>query len=133
MLKKTIEFEDLNGNKQTEECYFNLTKTELTQMQLEMEGGFQNYIDRIVKAKSTPELVKVFKEMILRSYGIPSPDGKKFVKTEELRKEFESSLAYDALFMELATNDKAALDFVTRIVPAGLSEQVQKQIDNNNN
>ena len=130
MLKKTIEYTDFLGNTQKEDFYFNLTKAELTEMQLEVEGGFNNYIDRIVKAKSTPELIKVFKELILKSYGQVSPDGKKFLKSDELRKEFEASAAYDALFMELASNDKAAAEFIAKIVPAGLGEQVQNKIEN---
>lgn len=129
MLKKTIEYTDFLGNKQTEDFYFNLTQTELTEMQLEVEGGFTNYIERISKAQSTPEIVKVFKEMILKAYGQISPDGKRFIKSQVLRDEFESSAAYDALFMELATNDEAAVEFVSGIIPAGLSKELKNQIE----
>ena len=39
MLKKTIAYVDFNGNDQTEDFYFNLSKTDLTEMQLSVDGG----------------------------------------------------------------------------------------------
>lgn len=118
MFKKTIEYTDYNGEKRKEDFYFNLNKAELMEMQLSLNGGLQNHLMRIIKTKDTPELVKMFKEIILMAYGEKSPDGKKFMKSDEIRKDFECSEAYSELFMELATNSDSAAEFVNALLPS---------------
>lgn len=88
------------------------------EMQLSQNGGLQNHLMRIIKTKDTPELVKMFKEIILMAYGEKSPDGKKFMKSDEIRKDFECSEAYSELFMELATNSDSAAEFVNALLPS---------------
>lgn len=118
MFKKTIEYTDYNGEKRKEDFYFNLNKAELMEMQLSQNGGLQNHLMRIIKTKDTPELVKMFKDIILMAYGEKSPDGKKFMKSEEIRRDFECSEAYSELFMELATNSDSAAEFVNALLPS---------------
>lgn len=118
MFKKTIEYTDYNGEKRKEDFYFNLNKAELMEMQLSQNGGLQNHLMRIIRTKDTPELVKMFKEIILMAYGEKSPDGKKFMKSDEIRKDFECSEAYSELFMELATNSDSAAEFVNALLPS---------------
>ena len=117
MLKKTITYTDFNGVERTEDFYFNLTKAEIAEMELEVPGGMTTMIERITKTQDTPSLIKVFKELILRSYGKKSDDGRRFIKNKELVEEFKDSEAYSELFMELATNTEAASAFVNGITP----------------
>lgn len=117
MLKKTITYTDFNGVERTEDFYFNLTKAEIAEMELEVPGGMTTMIDRITKTQDTPSLIKVFKDLILRSYGKKSDDGRRFIKNKELVEEFKDSEAYSELFMELATNADAASAFVNGITP----------------
>lgn len=117
MLKKTITYTDFNGVERTEDFYFNLTKAEIAEMELEVPGGMTTMIERITKTQDTPSLIKVFKELILRSYGKKSDDGRRFIKNKELVEEFKDSEAYSELFMELATNAEAASAFVNGITP----------------
>lgn len=117
MLKKTITYTDFNGIERTEDFYFNLTKAEIAEMELEVPGGMTTMIERITKTQDTPSLIKVFKELILRSYGKKSDDGRRFIKNKELVEEFKDSEAYSELFMELATNAEAASAFVNGITP----------------
>lgn len=117
MLKKVIKYTDYNGVEREEEFYFNLTAAEITEMELSEEGGLSNLITKITNAKDTPSLVKMFKGLILKSYGIKSPDGKRFIKSEEISTEFSQTEAYSILFMELATDEKAASAFVNGIIP----------------
>lgn len=118
MFKKTIEYTDYNGEKRKEDFYFNLNKAELMEMQLSQDGGLQNHLMRIIKTKDTPELVKMFKDIILMAYGEKSPDGRKFLKSDEIRRDFECSEAYSELFMELATNSDSAAEFVNALLPS---------------
>ena len=124
MLKKTITYEDYNGEERTEDFYFNLNQAELTEMELGITGGLSEMIKKITQAKDTPAIIKIFKELILKSYGEKSPDGKRFVKSDELSLAFSQTEAYPKLFMELATDEKSAADFVNGIIPKNLADQI---------
>lgn len=126
MFKKDIEYTDYNGNKRKEAFYFNLSKAELMEMELSTSGGFQQYINRIINAQDTPQLVKLFKELILKSYGEKSDDGKRFIKSDEIRDAFSQTEAYSELFMELATNTEAATEFVNHVIPSDMAEKVEE-------
>lgn len=126
MIKKTITYPDYNGNERTEDFYFNLTKAEVMEMEMSTTGGLAEMIQRIVAAQDTPAIIKIFKDLILRSYGRKSPDGKRFEKSEELSMEFAQTEAYSQLFMELATDADKAAEFVNGIVPADLAKEAAK-------
>lgn len=128
MLKKTISYVDYNGTKRTEDFYFNLTKAEISEMELEIPGGMSEMLKRITAAQDTPTLVKIFKDLILRSYGVKSDDGRRFVKSQQLKEEFSQTEAYSELFMELATNADAASAFINGIIPADIAKESKKQI-----
>ncbi len=117
MLKKTITYVDYDGNERTEDFYFNLSKAEIAEMELSAEGGLTKLIERIVAAQDGKKIVEIFKDLILRAYGEKSPDGKRFIKSPELRDAFAQTEAYSELFMELATNADASTAFVNGIVP----------------
>lgn len=127
MIKKTITYVDYNGTERTEDFFFNLNKAELMEMELGTKGGLAEQLQRIIDAQDTPEIIKVFKTLLLKAYGQKSPDGKRFIKTPEITAEFEQTEAYSELFMELATDDKKAADFVNGIVPKDISEEINKQ------
>lgn len=118
MLKKTITYTNYNGVECTEDFYFNLTKAEIMEMELSTSGGLAEMIQKIVAAQDAPAIIKIFKELVLKAYGEKSPDGKRFIKSEEISKAFSQTEAYSILFMELATNADAASAFVNGIVPA---------------
>lgn len=117
MLKKTITYTDYNGTERTEDHYFNLNKAELMEMEMSTTGGLAEMIQRIVAAQDAPAIIKIFKELILSAYGQKSPDGKRFIKTQDLRDEFAQTEAYSQLFMELATDADAAAKFISGIIP----------------
>lgn len=122
MYKKVMTYTDYNGEERTEDFYFNLTKAEITEMELMTDGGLKDKIERITKAKDVPEIIKLFKELILKAYGIKSPDGKRFIKSEKLSEEFSQTEAYSDLFIELATNSDAAAEFVNGIMPNDMKQ-----------
>ena len=117
MIKKTIKYTDYNNQEREEEFYFNLNKAELTEMEFSQSGGLTNLIERVVKEQNSKELIKIFKDLVLRAYGVKSDDGRRFIKNAEVRDSFAQTEAYSELFMELATNADAAADFVNGITP----------------
>lgn len=127
MLKKTITYTDYNGNQRTEDFYFNLSKAELMEMEMSTTGGLTEMVKRIIQTQNTPEILKVFKAIILKSYGVKSDDGKRFIKKPELTEEFEQTEAYSNLFMELLRDEKKAADFINGLLPADIAKQVEEQ------
>lgn len=117
MLKKTITYSDYNGVERTEDFYFNLTKAEVMEMEMSTSGGLAEAIKRIIAAQDTPSIIKIFKELVLKSYGEKSPDGKRFIKSEEIATAFSQTEAYSTIFMELATDADAAAKFINGIIP----------------
>lgn len=124
MLKKTITYKDYNGVERKEDFYFNLSKAEIMEMEMGTEGGLAEMISKIVAAKDVPSIIKVFKDLILKSYGEKSPDGKRFIKSNELATAFSQTEAYTELFMELSTNAEAGAAFVNGIVPSDMAKQI---------
>ena len=123
MVKKTSTYIDYDGTERTEDFYFNLSEAEITEMQLSVEGGMRGYIEKIIAAKSQLELVKLFKEILLRSYGKKSLDGRLFVKNEANTAEFLANPAYSKIYMELVTDTDAATKFVNGLIPASAQNQ----------
>lgn len=117
MFKKTITYTDYNGDERKEDFFFNLTKAELLEMQLSTSGGLQGFLMKIIETKDMPKLVEMFKEIIMKAYGEKSLDGKHFMKSDEIRRNFECSPAYSELFMELATNSDSAAEFINALLP----------------
>lgn len=128
MLCKHVTYEDFDGLERTEDFYFNLTKTELTEMNLSKQGGYADYLKAIVDAKDAPTLARLFKELLLKGYGVKSEDGRRFYKSEELTRDFEASAAYDVIYGELISSEDAAADFFVRMLPNSLQEQVRAEM-----
>ena len=122
MLKKTVTYVDYNGVERTEDFYFNLSKAEVAEMELSVEGGFSKMLEEIVKSKDNVRIIELFKEMVLKAYGEKSADGRRFVKSKELSEAFSQTEAYSEIFMELALDEKAAAAFVNGIMPANLGK-----------
>lgn len=129
MLTKKIKYTDFNGNEREGTYYFNLSKAELAELEMSVDGGFQNFIQRITEAQSVPEIAEQFKKIILMSYGEKSADGMRFVKKDPVRgrlaDEFVETDAYSELFMELLTVEGAAAKFIEGVIPAAIMQQAQ--------
>lgn len=128
MLKKTITYEDFNGVERKEDFYFNLSKAEIMEMQFGTVGGLDVMLKKIIDAKDVKSIMDTFKMLILKAYGIKSDDGRRFIKSEEIAKEFEQTEAYSILYMELASDDNAAAEFVNGIIPKDVASEVSNQM-----
>ena len=117
MLKKTITYTDYNENERTEDFYFNLTEAEIEEMEMSINGGLTSMIQRIVASQDNATIIKIFKDIILKSYGVKSLDGRRFEKSEQISREFEQTPAYSELFVELTRDAKKAADFFNAIIP----------------
>jgi hypothetical protein len=122
MLKKNVIFTDLDGNLQSEDFEFNLTKQEIFEMQLSEvyggEGSLTETLEKIAAAQNGKEVAAAFENIILSAYGKRSEDGKRFIKSQALRDEFKQHLGYSELYIEIATKPGAAAEFINAVAPA---------------
>ena len=127
MIKKTVTYTDYNEVERTENFYFNLSKAEVMEMEMGTEGGMAESIQKIIDAKDAPAIIRVFKDLVLKAYGVKSDDGRRFMKTKpdgtRYADDFKETEAYSQIFMELATDADAAAKFINGIVPADLAQK----------
>ncbi len=123
MLKKTIKYTDYNGEERIEDFYFNLSKAEIMEMEMSQNGGMSEYIKKIVNTQDNVSIMNLFKEIIQKSYGEKSLDGKRFIKNKELTEAFTQTEAYTELFVELVSDADAAAKFVNGIIPQNMNSK----------
>lgn len=126
MLKKTVTYNDYDGNERTEDFYFDLSEDELIEMAVSEKGGLENFIQQIIQEKDQQKIVKMFKELVAKAYGKKTADGRNFYKNDEILADFVSTRAYTKIFMELAFDSDAAANFINKVIPSDLKSDIEK-------
>ena len=116
MFKHTIKYTDYNGTPREEQFLFNLSRAELMKMELSTTAGFEEKIRMLIATKNNAEIMNIYEDLILNSYGIKSEDGRRFIKSEELKNQFKQSEAYSELLMQLLGDDKFQAEFLNGII-----------------
>lgn len=117
MISEKIKYYDYDGNEREETFWFNLSKAECMELELSADGGMEKLINKIVSEQDNKKMIEIFKEIILKSYGEKSSDGKYFRKSPDISDRFASTEAYSELFMKLATDADYATKFINGILP----------------
>lgn len=131
MIQKKITYTDFDGTERTEVAYFNLTKTELEEMNLSHHGNYADQLQAIVNAKDIPTVMALFKAILMKAYGIKSEDGRHFRKSEAISKDFEDSAMYDALMIEMLQNEDSAAELFLGMIPADMQAAAKDEIAKN--
>lgn len=127
MLKKTITYTDYDGNERVEDFYFNLSKAEYVMFENSVIGGMSKEIEQAMAMQNGPRILEIFKDLVDRSYGIKSADGRRFTKSPEILQEFRETEAYVNLFMELVTSAEAGKAFLLGVSPAEITAKINEQ------
>lgn len=132
MYAKKIKYKDFDDNEREDTFLFHLKKSEVMEWMMQ-EGDYtlDKVILKIIQKKNGKELMASFKDLILRSYGEKSVDGKRFIKTPQMREEFEQTEAYSVLFMELISDSEKALEFFNGILPEDMVKEMAKALEEN--
>lgn len=128
MFKQTITYTDFNDVERTEDFYFNLTKAEITKMNLSQSGGLIALLTKMTQTQDVPSIVSMFEEIVLSSYGEPTLDGRGFSKSEAITKAFTQTEAYSQFYMDLMTDSEVASAFIKGIVPKDIAKQIDVEM-----
>lgn len=116
MLKQKVKYLDFDDVEQNETLYFNLNRMELIALQSRYgKDDMAKYIEKVVAEEDYQKMYELLKDIVLTSYGVRSEDGKRFVKNEKIREEFETSLAYEALIEDFHDEGSTLNNFITGI------------------
>lgn len=130
MITKTITYENFNGLQVTEDCYFNMSKSELMDLEMESNGAFSARLKALSEAEGDgKEILKLVKEFILMGYGQKSEDGRRFIKSDELSEEFSQTGAFQELYMTLATDATAMSSFIEGMMPSDLMAEAMDMVN----
>lgn len=129
MLKHKMTYTDYNGMSRTETFYFNLTKLECLELNLGPSGGLEEYLNRLVEEKDLKALIEEFKKFILAAYGVKSPDGREFIKNDQVRASFAQTEAFSDLFMRMASDAEFAANFIRATIP-NVPDDTEESSDN---
>lgn len=125
MIKKTITYTDYNGVSRTEDFYFNLSMREIMNMELAAgKDAYSKTLETITATTNVGEVLSAVEDLITRSYGEKSEDGRSFAKDPSKTAAFLDSNAYTELLFEFASNPEAAAEFVAGILPKDLEKRV---------
>ena len=127
MFKKTITYTDYDGNERTEDFRFNLSKAEYVMVENSVIGGMSKEIERAMAMQNGPRILEIFKDLVDRSYGVKTADGRRFMKSPELLQEFRETEAYVNLFMELVTDPEAGKAFLRGVSPSDMIAELDKK------
>ena len=117
MFKHTVKYVDFDGNNREEDLYFHLSPAEMTQFEYSVKGGMRNLLEKAIKDQDGPTLMKFFVRIVEMAYGRKTNDGRRFEKSREIYDDFAQTNAYNALFMELVTDENFTKKFVDAVFP----------------
>ena len=140
MYKKTVKYEDFDGNQREDTLYFNLSKTEIAEVEMSYPGGYAKKLNDIGKSGDNKEIFSTFKSIVEKAYGEKSEDGRHFRKSPEIVSDFVNSAAFDQFMFDLLSDGgRTAAEFVNGIMPNtgmtddDLYEKTRKLIDEKSN
>ena len=125
MFSKEFEYTGYDGKPKKDTYWFNLSEAELYEIDLSSIRGFTGEMNKLLKEERTKEIVDAFKNIILGAVGTVSADGRKFLKSEEIREDFYRSKAYSQLFVELVSSGAKLAEFLKGAIP----EEIRQRMD----
>ncbi len=132
MIRKTLTYQDYEGNEHTKDFYFSLNQTEFALMNNKMPGGFEAYLKRIQEDHNEEKLLEMLVWFIEEGYGVRMGDDD-FIKEDEvgrkLGKRFRCTEACDKLITELLEKENNIGSFLIGMLPESLKPQARKNID----
>lgn len=126
MKERTFTYEGFDGKTHTDKWYFYLSKADIAEINVESFVGLDVLMKRLIDSENGKEIMSIIREIVLRSVGRPSTDGRRFIRNAEIREEFHQTEAYSQLMMEMFEDPQKLNDFVLGIVPNEMAVKMQQ-------
>lgn len=125
MQKLTIQFENFDGETVSEDLYFHLNIKELQAME-EWPVPLTKRIADLTNTQDGKKAFELMRDIIEVAYGERSEDGKRFVKNEEVLKNFTQGLAYDEVIIKFIDGSMDLAKFIEGLLPKKVFELAKK-------
>lgn len=127
MYKKTITFKDFNDNTLTEDFYFNLSKSEIAELEIgeAKYGGLSAVINQIIAETDGKKILEILNDLIKKAYGVKSPDGRRFIKNDEVWEDFYHTDAHSEMIFEVYTKPDSLIEFFKGAAPDELTKDLE--------
>ncbi len=132
MLKETLTYTDFNGTKRTEDFFFHITEKEALTINAKFGGDLETYVTNLSVDQDPERMIEFIDFMLLTSYGRKSADGRRFEKSEQIKMEFEQSVAYSDLFMKFLQNPEFAANFGAGLVEGSRGDRSDQKPEDEN-
>ena len=118
MIKQHVSYEDYDGNKVEKDLWFHLNKSDLVKMSLGFDNGLIDGLTELQKKGDKKAVAEFIDNLLVNAYGIRKPGSDVFLKTPEVKEDFQYSLAHDEiLMMLLGGEDDEIINFIVGIMP----------------
>lgn len=128
MIKQHVSYEDYDGNKVEKDLWFHLNRSDLAKLSLNYENGLVEGLTELQKKGDKRAIAEFIDELLVNAYGVRKPGSDVFLKTNEIREDFQYSLAHDELLMMLlGGDDDEIMNFIVGIMP-GMTADKRAQV-----
>ena len=123
MIKQHVSYEDYDGNKVEKDLWFHLNKSDLAKMSLGFDNGLIDGLTELQQKGDKKAVAEFIDNLLVNAYGVRKPGRDVFLKTAEIKEDFQYSLAHDEiLMMLLGGDDDEIINFIVGIMP-GMSAE----------
>mgnify|MGYP000160979937 FL=1 len=123
MIKQHVSYEDYDGNKVEKDLWFHLNKSDLAKMSLGFDNGLIEGLTELQQKGDKKAVAEFIDNLLVNAYGVRKPGSDVFLKTPEIKEDFQYSLAHDEiLMMLLGGEDDEIINFIVGIMP-GMSAE----------
>lgn len=123
MIKQHVSYEDYDGNKVEKDLWFHLNKSDLAKMSLSFDNGLIDGLTELQQKGDKKAVAEFIDNLLVNAYGVRKPGSDVFLKTPEIKEDFQYSLAHDEiLMMLLGGEDDEIINFIVGIMP-GMSAE----------
>lgn len=135
MFKKTMKFDNLDGEEVTQIFYFNYNKKEIAEL-LEFQR-LEEKLELLTKPveesgltqqENNQQAYDIFQDLILGAYGEKGADNVTFVKNERTRAYWESHVAFVEMIFEFLENPQLAAEFIEKCLPAKMVQKAKEEM-----
>lgn len=118
MIKQHVSYEDYDGNRVEKDLWFHLNKSDLAKMSLGFDNGLIEGLTELQQKGDKKAVAEFIDNLLVNAYGVRKPGSDVFLKTPEIKEDFQYSLAHDEiLMMLLGGEDDEIINFIVGIMP----------------